>query len=168
MIVLGIDPAIRKTGYAIIRKNSNAIIFNSNNFELLNYGVITNKPNITQAKCLLNISETIYNLCVEYKPTDFSIESIIYVQNFKTAISMGSSFGAAVIAASKYGLDINEYSPKKVKQVISGLGASSKKQVNFMVRALLNLTFNIPQDAADAIAIAITHINSNKILKTVK
>ena len=86
------------------------------------------------------------------------MESVIYVQSFKTAITLGAARGAAMIAAAERELSIHEYPPTRVKQAVVGKGAATKDQVAFMMRALLGLTETPPSDAADALAIGLTHL----------
>jgi crossover junction endodeoxyribonuclease RuvC len=89
-----------------------------------------------------------------------AIESVIYVQSFPTAITLGSARGAALLAAAQRGLAIYEYAPRRVKQAVVGRGGAQKNQVGFMIRALLGLTVTPPPDAADAMAIGLTHFQS--------
>ncbi len=89
-----------------------------------------------------------------------AIEGVIFVQSYQTAITLGAARGAALLAAAEAGLPVHEYSPKRVKQAVVGRGAAGKAQVAFMVRALLGLTETPPADAADAIAIGITHFQA--------
>ena len=89
-----------------------------------------------------------------------SIEKVIFVQSYATAIVLGAARGVAVLAAAQKGLEIYEYPPKRVKQAVVGRGAASKDQVAFMIRALLGLTETPPSDAADAIAVGLTHLRA--------
>ena len=86
-----------------------------------------------------------------------AVESVIYVQSYKTAITMGAARGAAIIAAADHGLPVYEYAPKRVKQAVVGKGAASKEQVAFMIRALLKLEETPSPDAADALAVGMAH-----------
>ncbi len=151
--VLAIDPALRNTGWAIVerhgRKNA-----------ALAWGVIRNKPKLLMSSCLAEINAQIRLLIREHRPNACAIESTIFVQNFQTAITLGATRGAALAAAAEQGLEIHEYPPRRVKQAVTGRGAADKTQVAFMVRALLGLTETPPHDAADALAIGITHLES--------
>jgi crossover junction endodeoxyribonuclease RuvC len=148
--VLAIDPALRKTGWAIL-KNENKII------SATAFGVITNSPKLLPSSCLLNLHEQLFDLFTKYQPTVCAIESTIYVQSHKIAISLGTSRAAALIAAARHGISIFEYSPKEVKLAAVGKGAASKDQVAFMMRSILRLTVTPPADAADALAIGMAH-----------
>jgi crossover junction endodeoxyribonuclease RuvC len=97
----------------------------------------------------------------KHRPEQVILEQVIYVQSYPTAIVLGSARGVALLVAAQAGLAIHEYPPKRVKQSVVGRGAATKGQVAFMVRALLGLTETPPSDAADAIAIGLTHLRSN-------
>lgn len=150
MRVLAIDPALRNTGYAVIEKDGK-------DFRALAYGTISNKPKLLQSGCLVAIREAIDTVIKKHDPECCAVESVIYVQSYKTAIIMGAARGAAVLTAAEHGLAIFEYAPKRVKQAVVGKGAAGKQQVAFMVRALLNLTETPDPDAADALAIGLAH-----------
>ena len=105
----------------------------------------------------MEIDRQLTEVISEYQPTQVAVEGIFYAQNIKTALIMGQARGAALLSAAKAKLEIFEYAPRKIKQGIVGKGAASKNQVGFMVRALLGLVETPPPDAADALAVAITH-----------
>lgn len=106
------------------------------------------------------IYETLVKIIEKFQPQALAIEKVIYVQSFPTAIILGAARGVAVLASAQKGLTIHEYPPKRVKQAVVGRGAASKDQVAFMIRALLGLTETPPSDAADAIAIGLTHLRT--------
>lgn len=151
MRVLSIDPALRKTGFAVIERRG------EKEFKALTYGIIRNPPKLLQSGCLVNIRGGLDEVIGRHRPEACAVESVIYVQSYKTAITMGAARGAAIIAAAGHGLPIFEYAPKRVKQAVVGRGAASKEQVAFMIRALLKLDETPSPDAADALAIGITH-----------
>ena len=91
-----------------------------------------------------------------------AVEAVIYVQSYKTAITLGAARGAAIIAAASKGIPIFEYAPKRVKQAVVGKGAAKKEQVAFMIRALLSLEETPQSDAADALAVGLAHIYNSK------
>jgi crossover junction endodeoxyribonuclease RuvC len=109
---------------------------------------------------LLAINQTIRDIVNEYHPTVAAFESVIFVQSYKTAIILGCARGAALLAAAGAGLPVFEYAPKRVKQAVVGRGAADKSQVAFMVRALLGLCETPVADAADAIAVGLTHFQA--------
>ncbi len=159
MRVLSIDPALRNTGFAVIEKLSGDP---DPPFQTLVYGVIKNAPKIKQSGCLVHIREQLDDVIREHRPEICAIESVIYVQSFQTAITMGAARAAALIAAGEHGLPIYEYAPKRVKQAVVGKGAADKQQVAFMMRSILRLTETPDPDAADALAIGVTHFYASE------
>jgi crossover junction endodeoxyribonuclease RuvC len=152
--ILAVDPSLRGTGYAILETTPNKKV------QALDYGVIKNAAALRQSSCLIAICDRLAELIHRWEPTCAAFESIIYVQSFRTAITLGAARGAAILAAAQRGLEIYEYAPRKVKQAVVGNGAAQKEQVAFMVRALLKLTETPPPDAADALAIGLTHFQT--------
>ena len=155
-IIIGIDPSLRSTGYGIIRVEGRET-------RALAYGVIKNHDKIVPSRCLVAIHQQITDLLQKYQPEAAAVEGIIYLQNYKTAITLGSARGAALLALAEAGLPIYEYAPRRVKAAATGRGAAQKAQVGFMMRALLGLTENPPPDAADALALALTHAQNSEL-----
>lgn len=155
-VILAVDPSLRGTGYAILERQGEHI-------RTLTYGVVINPQGLSIPGCLLAIHETLERAVTTHRPSCMAIESVIYVQSYKTAIVLGSARGAALLAAARHGLPVHEYAPRRVKQAIVGRGAAGKHQVAFMVRALLGLSENPPPDAADAIAIGLTHFQTRQL-----
>ena len=133
----------------------------------LEYSVVRNRASLSQEACLIAIHEALVLAITKHQPTALAIEKVIFVQSYATAIVLGAARGVAVLAAAQAGLSIYEYPPKRVKQAVVGKGAAAKEQVAFMIRALLGLTETPPSDAADAIAIGLTHLRtiSSPVLK---
>lgn len=133
----------------------------------LEYSVVKNRTGLTQDACLIAIHEALGTAIATHQPTALAIEKVIFVQSYATAIVLGAARGVAVLAAAQAGLSIHEYPPKRVKQAVVGKGSAAKEQVAFMIRALLGLTETPPSDAADAIAIGLTHLRtiSSPVLK---
>jgi crossover junction endodeoxyribonuclease RuvC len=150
--VLAVDPSLRGTGFAVLESTGGKI-------RALTYGVVVNPPKLSSHHCLLEIHRTLIGVADQHQPTTFAIEGVIYVQNVRTAIIMGSARGAALLVAAQHGLDVHEYAPRLVKQAVVGRGGAQKDQVAFMIRAILGLTETPPSDAADALAIGLTHFN---------
>ncbi|HEX5175405.1 MAG TPA: crossover junction endodeoxyribonuclease RuvC [Chthoniobacteraceae bacterium] len=153
MRILAIDPSLRSTGFAVLENPGNqrrAIV----------YGTIRNSRELLPSGCLVAIHERVIELIAEHQPECAIFESVIYVQSYRTAITLGSARGAALLAAAGRGLPIYEYAPRRVKQSVVGRGGAGKGQVGFMVRALLGLTETPPEDAADALAIGLTHFQN--------
>lgn len=156
MKILSIDPGLRKTGFAVIERKENQDVIKA-----LTFGVISNPQKALQSSCLVNIRNELTTIIEKYKPDECAVESVIYVQSYKTAITMGAARGAAIIAAASNGIPVYEYAPKRIKQAVVGKGAAKKEQVAFMIRSLLSLKETPTPDAADAIAVGLAHIYAN-------
>jgi crossover junction endodeoxyribonuclease RuvC len=155
-IIFGLDPSLRSTGYGIIQVEGRTT-------RALAYGVIKNSDKIVPSRCLVAIHQQITDLIQEYQPDVAAVEGIIYLQNYQTAITLGSARGAALLALAEAGLPIYEYAPRRVKAAATGRGGAQKAQVGFMIRAMLDLTENPPPDAADALALALTHAQNTGV-----
>ncbi len=153
-IIFGLDPSLRSTGYGIIQ-------IEGREQRALAYGVIKNPDKVIPSRCLVAIHQRVTDLLQEFKPDAAAVEGIIYLQNYQTAITLGSARGAALLAMAEVGLPIYEYAPRRVKAAATGRGGAQKSQVGFMMRAMLGLTENPPPDAADALAIALTHAQNS-------
>jgi crossover junction endodeoxyribonuclease RuvC len=156
MRVLAIDASLRNSGVAILEANG------SGKFHALHFGVIHNAKSLPMSSCLVAIRDRLAELIHEHEPDCCALESVIYVQSYKTAIILGAARGSAILAAAERGLPVFEYAPKRIKQATVGNGAADKSQVAFMVRALLGLTITPEHDAADALAIGLTHLRAQE------
>lgn len=155
MRVLAIDPALRNTGFAVIEPALGPA--GKPKYRALTYGVIRNHRDLRQSGCLVAIREQIAEIIRLHSPEVCAVEGVIFVQSYKTAITMGAARGAAILAAAERGLEIYEYAPRRVKQAVVGNGGAAKQQVAFMMRALLGLTETPESDAADALAVGMAH-----------
>jgi crossover junction endodeoxyribonuclease RuvC len=155
MRVLGIDASLRNTGVAILDGNNGKP-------RALYYGTIHNRATLASSSCLVAIRDRLAELIREHEPESCALESVIYVQSYRTAIQLGAARGAAILAAAERGLPVFEYAPKRIKQATVGQGGAAKNQVAFMVRALLGLTETPDADAADALAIGLTHLRAQE------
>jgi crossover junction endodeoxyribonuclease RuvC len=158
MRVLGIDASLRNTGVAIVDLTNGQP-------RALYFGTIHNPRSRKSSACLVEIRDRIVQLIREHQPDSCALESVIYVQSHKTAISLGAARGAAILAAAENGLPIFEYAPTRIKQAAVGRGGAGKNQVAFMVRALLGLTSTPDADAADALAISLTHVRAQEVAR---
>ncbi len=154
MRVLAIDPAIRNTGYAVLEGEPRQPV-------VLAYDVVSIPKSLIQSAALASVRTHLGNVIEKFKPDEVAVEGIIYVQSHQTAISMGAARAAALIAAADHGLPVYEYAPRKVKMAVVGNGNADKSQVAFMVRALLGLNETPAADAADALAIAMAHLQAS-------
>ena len=150
LVILGIDPSLRGTGFGIIQTANP-------NPHTLTHGTISCQQTWERSRCLARISEAVRAEIRKYRPTVCVIESIFYAQNLQTAMIMGEARGAALAAVAENGIDIFEIAPRKVKQAVAGYGAAQKSAVAKMVQRLLNLSEPPAPDAADALALALTH-----------
>ncbi len=155
-VIFGLDPSLRSTGYGIIRAEGRDL-------RALAFGVIKNPDKIAPSRCLVAIHQQITDLLQQHQPDAAAVEGVIYLQNYQTAITLGSARGAALLAFAEAGLPIYEYAPRRVKAAATGRGGAQKAQVGFMMRALLGLTENPEPDAADALAIALTHAQNTGV-----
>ncbi|WP_319204730.1 crossover junction endodeoxyribonuclease RuvC [uncultured Ilyobacter sp.] len=154
MRVLGIDPGTATVGYGIVD-------FKNNNYDTVTYGCIYTDKDLPMSKRLEKIYDELYALIEEYKPAHMAVEELFYFKNNKTVISVGQARGVIILCGEKQGLCLDSYTPLQVKMGITGYGKSEKKQVQIMVQKILKLNeLPEPDDAADALAIAVTHINS--------
>lgn len=154
---MGIDPGLAIVGYSFIEKNGNK-------FTVHDYGVIRTTAGKPVVKRLSMIYKKLFQLIEEYKPEEMAVEKLYFNKNVKTAINVGQARGVILLAGAESKLKISEYTPLQVKQAVVGYGRAGKKQVQQMVKALLNLNeIPRPDDAADALAVAICHGNSLEI-----
>jgi crossover junction endodeoxyribonuclease RuvC len=158
-IILGIDPGSRITGYGVIRLEAP-----KNSLCYVTSGCIKVAEEKTSEK-LHQIFQDLCTVIQEHHPTEVAIEQIFMHQNPGSALKLGQARGAAIVAVAHHGLNVAEYTARQVKQAVAGYGAAEKKQVQQMVKILLNLS-KVPQtDAADALAIAICHAHTRSSLK---
>jgi crossover junction endodeoxyribonuclease RuvC len=155
MRVLAIDASLRGSGVAIVEGEGSKL-------RAVYFGTIVNKASLRPSSCLVAIHDQLAALIHEHEPDCCALESVIYVQSHKTAIVLGAARGAAILAAAENGLPIFEYPPTRIKQATVGRGGAGKNQVAFMVRALLGLTETPDSDAADALAIGLTHVRAQE------
>jgi crossover junction endodeoxyribonuclease RuvC len=155
-VILGIDPGSRVTGFGLINSSGNKL-------EYVNSGCIK-----TQTKLLPERLKIIFDqLCgvIEcHQPEQAAIEEVFMGKNASSALKLGQARGAAMVACLSFDLNLSEYSARKVKQAVVGAGAADKAQVNHMVKALLKIKDNLAEDAADALAVAICHANTQATL----
>ncbi len=162
MVILGIDPGIALTGYSLVKCEGNK-------FTPLEYGCITTGSELAVPERLTIIYDELEDLIDKYKPTDVAIEELFFNKNVKTAITVGQARGVQILAAVRNGLNVYEYTPLQVKQAVVGYGRAEKRQVQEMVKILLNLKeIPKPDDAADALAIALCHGSSLKFKDSFK
>ena len=151
MIVLGIDPGYALMGWGVVESEGSRM-------RLVAYGCIETRAGVPMQDRLRTLQLGIRDLLSIYKPDDVAFEELFFARNVTTALMVGAARGAAIIAAAEYTENLYEYTPMQIKQAVTGYGKADKKQVQQMVRLLLKMDeVPRPDDAADAIACAITH-----------
>ncbi len=159
MIILGIDPGFAIVGVGVIE-------YKGNKFSVIDHYAITTKAGLPLEERLKLIYEGIEDAIKKYKPDHMAIEELFFNNNAKTAIAVGQARGVILLGAVNNGIPICEYTPLQVKQSVVGYGRADKSQVQQMTKALLNLSkIPKPDDVADALAIAICHAHSCKMIK---
>ncbi|NQT30315.1 MAG: crossover junction endodeoxyribonuclease RuvC [Candidatus Saganbacteria bacterium] len=157
MLTLGIDPGTATTGFGLISENRDRLSF-------VDHGVITTSSKETSQGRLRKIYCELKKLVQDYKPRVIAVEKIFFGKNTKTAMAVGQARGIILLAAAELKVPVSEYSPLEVKVAVTGYGRADKKQVQQMVKHLLGLSFvPSPDDASDALAIAICHLHSYKM-----
>jgi crossover junction endodeoxyribonuclease RuvC len=151
---LGIDPGTAITGYGVIEGEGDSLVMTT-------YGAVTTPANQPLAQRLQHIYRELRALIMEWQPDSAAVEELFFSKNARTALSVGHARGVALLALTEAGLPIQEYKPAEVKQAVAGYGNAPKQQVQGMVQLLLNLDeVPRPDDAADALAVAICHFHS--------
>lgn len=156
MLIMGIDPGIAISGYGLINSNNNT-------YSVLEYGVLRTANELPVEQRLKRVFDGYIALIEKYKPEAVAIEELFFNKNAKTIITVGEARGIALLAAAIKGIEVFEYTPLQVKQAIVGYGRAQKIQIQQMVKILLNLDkLPKPDDAADALAVALCHLNTNR------
>tara|TARA_B100001778_G_scaffold66679_1_gene52515 strand:- start:854 stop:1354 length:501 start_codon:yes stop_codon:yes gene_type:complete len=150
-IILGIDPGTNITGYGVIKVSREAKI------SYLHHGVIKTGLKNRYTTKLAMINEATTNIIREYKPDHVAIESVFFSVNAGTAIKLGQARGAAVCACGREALEIYEYSPRRVKMIVTTDGAADKEQLQKKVKSILKIRRKLQIDASDALGVAICH-----------
>ena len=151
-VVLGIDPGTARTGYGLVEHTTGG------GLRPLAYGVIETRPDRPMGGRLLQLETALDRLLVEHAPVSAGVEKIYFDRNVSTALTVGQARGVILLTLARHGVEVEEYTPLEVKQAVAGNGSADKKQMQAMVRMLLELEAEPrPDDAADALAVAICH-----------
>lgn len=151
MVILGLDPGTATTGFGVIRSTKNG-------FKLLDYGCIETSMKDPLAQRLKQIGKDILEIVTLWKPDSIAIEELFFSKNVKTAMHVAHARGAVMQKLAEEGYDIHEYKPAQIKEAVCGYGRADKKQVQRMVKIILEMEdIPRPDDAADALAVAICH-----------
>lgn len=158
MLVIGVDPGTATTGYGLVRESLDGSL------SLVDYGAILTPADLPMPQRLLELHHQLREILLLHRPASGAVEKLFFHRNVTTAISVGQGRGVALLALAESGLPVAEYTPLQVKQAVAGYGGADKNQVQQMMRALLSLDhIPTPDDAADALAIAICHLHSSKV-----
>ncbi len=156
-IALGLDPGTATTGYGLVR------LHRDGSLEAVDFGVITTPKDLPAPERLDLLYRELLQLLETHRPQTAAVEKLFFQKNISTALGVGQARGVLLLALAQNGLDVAEYTPNEVKQAVAGYGSADKRQVQEMVRVLLTLPeIPRPDDAADALAIAICHLNTNR------
>jgi len=149
---LGIDPGSQITGFGVLEKNDSRISH-------IHSGFVRLTPSPSLFLRLKQLHQTLQQVIEEYKPTDLAVEKVFFAKNVHSALTLGHVRGVVLLTAVESGLEIFEYSPLEIKQAVTGYGRADKKQVQEMVKVLLNISSIHNQDVSDALATGICHLN---------
>jgi len=156
-LALGIDPGTATTGYGLVR------LTQEGNLAAVAFGIIMTPAHTPAHQRLLSLYRAMKDLISLHRPDACAIEKLFFQRNVSTALAVGQARGVLMLAIAEAGLEVAEYTPNEVKQAVVGYGSAQKRQVQEMVRTLLLLPeVPKPDDAADALAIAITHLHTTR------
>jgi len=156
-LALGIDPGTATTGYGLVRLSPDGEMV------AVKYGVILTPKEDSASARLETIYDRMCDLLKEHKPDTAAVEKLYFARNVTTALAVGQARGVVMLSIQQAGIEAFEYTPKEIKNAVAGYGGADKRQVQEMVRALLQLdSIPKPDDAADALAVAITHLNTRR------
>lgn len=159
MVVLGIDPGTALTGWGVVREGAD------NRATLVDYGTIKTPAVMPLPQRLQQIFQQVTVLIEQHQPQIVAVEEVFFSKNVRTAMSVGQARGVILLAAALANRPVQEYTPQQIKQAISGYGSADKAQVQQMTALLLGLdAVPTPDDAADAIAVAVCHLHSAHLL----
>jgi crossover junction endodeoxyribonuclease RuvC len=157
-IALGIDPGTAIVGYAVVEARGSEL-------NMIACDAITTPSTMSMPERLQHIYHHLKEIITTYRPNESAMEELFFAKNARTALTVGQARGVAMLALANGGLAVSEYTPKQVKQAVTGYGGANKEQVGEMVRILLHLkSIPRPDDAADAAAVAICHLHTASFL----
>ncbi len=157
MLVIGIDPGTATTGFGLVRDTAQGL-------EVVDFGTILTPAGLPQEQRLVMLFDQLSKILILHRPESAAVEKLFFSRNVTTAITVGQARGVVLLALARSGLAVDEYTPMEIKQAVAGYGGADKNQIQQMVRALLNLeVVPKPDDAADALAIAICHLHSHRL-----
>ena len=158
MLSIGIDPGTAITGYGLVREEEDGSL------TVIDYGAIITSPEEPMPERLVQLYHQLKGLINLHSPQSGAVEKLFFARNVRTALTVGQARGVALLALAEAGVLLAEYTPNEVKQAVAGFGGADKSQVQKMVQAILNMDeIPKPDDAADALAVAICHLHSARM-----
>jgi crossover junction endodeoxyribonuclease RuvC len=156
-LILGLDPGTATTGYGLVSEDPGG------GLQTIEYGSIQTPAGMPDPERLVILYQRLREIILLHRPQGSAVEKLFFQKNVRTAITVSQARGVILVALAEAGLTIGEYTPNEIKQAVTGFGSADKHQVQEMVRILLNLSdIPKPDDAADALAVAITHLHTNR------
>ena len=164
MIIIGIDPGTASTGYGVIETFHDGGLKNKKSFKCLDYGMIKTLPSVAPSERLKKINNDLSKLIKKHKPEILAVESLYFFRNLKTAIPVSQAKGVILLTAAKNKIPVIEFTPLQAKMAITGYGWAEKPRVQKRIKTLLKLKeIPKPDDAADALAIAVTYVLKGEV-----
>ena len=158
MLTIGIDPGTATTGYGLVRLTAEG------DLELVDFGVIATGSEMPMPERLLQLHQGLHECILLHRPDEGAVEKLFFQRNVSTAMSVGQARGVALLSLAEQRIPVCEYSPGEIKQAIAGYGGAAKRQMQEMVRTLLRMeSVPRPDDAADALAVAICHLHTSAL-----
>ena len=155
-LVLGLDPGTATTGFGLVSEQPGG------GLQLVDYGTIQTPAGLSDPERLVILHKRMLEIILLHQPQGCAVEKLFFQKNVRTAIAVGQARGVILLALAESGLEVGEYTPNEIKLAVSGYGKADKRQVQEMVRVLLNMDeLPKPDDAADALAVAITHLHTH-------
>ena len=162
-LILGLDPGTATTGYGLVNEDSGG------GLQAIEYGTIQTPAGMPDSERLVIIYQRMREIILLHRPQGSAVEKLFFQKNVRTAITVSQARGVILVSLAEAGLDIGEYTPNEIKQAVTGYGSADKHQVQEMVRILLGLKeIPKPDDAADALAVAITHLHTSQYLNKIR
>ncbi len=157
MLVLGIDPGTATTGFGLVRQTKDGRL------QAVGHGAILTPADLPMPERLTQLYDQLQEIILLHRPDSSAVEKLFFQRNVKTALSVGQGRGVVLLALAQAGVPVGEYTPNEIKQAVTGYGSAGKRQMQEMVRMLLELEEPPkPDDAADALAVAICHLHSSR------
>ena len=156
-LILGLDPGTATTGYGLVNEDSDG------GLQAIEYGTIQTPAGMPDPERLVILYQRMREIILLHRPQGSAVEKLFFQKNVRTAITVSQARGVILVSLAEAGLEVGEYTPNEIKQAVTGYGSADKNQVQEMVRILLGLEdVPKPDDAADALAVAITHLHTNR------